>query len=302
MVENTPSMGTSKRSIIAIVLLILTTILWGTSFIITKNITEDVPIFFYIGLRFAIALVGFIPFFPHLKHLNKKILLMSLGTGMLYFFGFAIQTIGLQTTTAGKTGFITGLSVVIVPFIAWIGFKKPLNKRIWIAVVLSVGGMALLLLEGESGIIIGDLLVIICAFFWAFYIIYNDKSVRLVDIYNYSIIQIVVICCTGFIFSFAIQESYGSISYSLDFWYVMVYMGISVMTLSILFQNWSQQHISATQTALIFALEPVFAALFGFLIGGEILSIFSWLGCGLIFVAIIIAIIKNIDSNENSTE
>ena len=74
------------------------------------------------------------------------------------------------------------------------------------------------------------------------------------------------------------------------------------MTLSILFQNWSQQHISATQTALIFALEPVFAALFGFLIGGEILSIFSWLGCGLIFVAIIIAIIKNIDSNENSTE
>ena len=302
MAESRSSERKSNRSIIAIILLILTTVLWGTSFVLTKNITKDVPIFFYIGLRFAIALVGFIPFFPHLKHLNKKILLMGLGTGMLYFFGFAIQTIGLQTTTAGKTGFITGLSVVIVPFIAWIGFKKPLNKRIWIAVVLSVGGMALLLLEGESGIIIGDLLVIICAFFWAFYIIYNDKSVRLVDIYNYSIIQIVVICCTGFIFSFAIQESYGSISYSLDFWYVMVYMGISVMTLSILFQNWSQQHISATQTALIFALEPVFAALFGFLIGGEILSIFSWLGCGLIFVAIIIAIIKNIDSNENSTE
>ena len=302
MAESTSPLGSSRRSIIAIVLLILTTILWGSSFVLTKNITKNVPIFFYIGLRFAIALVGFLPFFPHLKHLNKRVFLMGLGTGIIYFFGFAIQTIGLQTTTPGKTGFITGLSVIIVPFIAWIGFKKPLNKRIWIAVVLSVGGMALLLLEGESGIIIGDLLVIICAFFWAFYIIYNDKSVRLVDIYNYSIIQIVVICCTGFIFSFAIQESYGSISYSLDFWYVMVYMGISVMTLSILFQNWSQQHISATQTALIFALEPVFAALFGFLIGGEILSIFSWLGCGLIFVAIIIAIIKNIDSNENSTE
>jgi drug/metabolite transporter (DMT)-like permease len=302
MVESTSSMRSSKRSTIGIVLLILTTILWGTSFIITKNITEDVPIFFYIGLRFAIALVGFIPFFPYLKHLNKRVLLMGLGTGMLYFFGFAIQTIGLQTTTAGKTGFITGLSVIIVPFIAWLGFKKPLNKRIWVAVILSVGGMALLLLEGESGVIIGDLLVIICAFFWAFYIIYNDKFVRLVDIYSYSIIQIVVICCTGFIFSFAVQESYGSLSFSPDFWYVMIYMGIVVMTLSILFQNWSQQHVAATQTAIIFALEPVFAVLFGFLIGGEVLSIFGWIGCSLIFMAIIIAVIKNIDNSEHIKE
>ena len=302
MTESTSPTRSSKRSIVAIVLLILTTILWGTSFVITKNITKNVPIFFYIGLRFAIALVGFIPFFPHLKHLNKKVLLMSLGTGMLYFFGFAIQTIGLQTTTPGKTGFITGLSVIIVPFIAWIGFKKPLNKRIWVAVVLSVGGMALLLLEGESGISIGDLLVIICAFFWAFYIIYNDKFVRLVDIYNYSIIQIVVICCTGFLFSILIQESYSSFSYSSGFWYVMIYMGIVVMTLSILFQNWSQQHVSATKTAIIFSLEPVFAVLFDFLIMGVTLSIFGWLGCGLIFIAIIIAVLKSIDNNENNTK
>ncbi|MBA7613955.1 hypothetical protein ES703_21214 [subsurface metagenome] len=298
MAESTKSKMSSKQSKIAIFLLILTTILWGTSFIITKNITEDVPIFFYIGLRFAIALIGFIPFFPHLKYLNKRILLMGLGTGMLYFFGFAIQTIGLQTTTAGKTGFITGLSVIVVPFIAWLGFKRPLNKRIWVAVALSVGGMAFILLEGESGIIIGDLIVLICAFFWAFYIIYNDKFVRLVDIYNYSIIQIVVICSTGFICSFLIQESYGSLSYSPGFWYVMIYMGIGVMTLTILFQNWSQQHVQPTQTAVIFSLEPVFAALFGSLIGGEILSIYGWLGCGLIFVAILITVLKN-NTKEN---
>jgi len=302
MAESTKSKMSSERSKIAIFLLIMTTILWGTSFIITKNITEDVPIFFYIGLRFAIALIGFIPFFPHLKYLNKRILLMGLGTGMLYFFGFAIQTIGLQTTTAGKTGFITGLSVIVVPFIAWLGFKKPLNKRIWAAVILSIGGMAFLLLEGASGIIIGDLIVLICAFFWAFYIIYNDKFVRLVDIYNYSIVQIAVICSTGFICSFLIQESYGSFSYSPDFWYVMTYMGIGVMTLTILFQNWSQQHVPPTQTAIIFSLEPVFAALFGFLIGNEILSAFGWVGCGLIFVAILITVFKNTNNTEENKE
>jgi len=295
------SKSSCDRSIIAFFLLIITTILWGSSFIITKNITEDVPIFFYIGLRFAIALIGFIPFFPHLRYLNKKIFLMALGTALLYFFGFAIQTIGLQTTTAGKTGFITGLSVVIVPFIAWLGFKRSLNKRIWVAVALSVGGMVFLLLEGESGIIIGDLIVLICAFFWAFYIIYNDKFVRLVDIYNYSIIQIVVICSIGFSCSLLIQESYTSFSYSLSFWYAMIYMGIGVMTLTILFQNWSQQYVEATQTAIIFSLEPVFAVLFDFLIGGVILSVFGWIGCGLIFVAILITVLKN-TNNENERE
>ncbi len=282
----------SKRNIIAILLLILTTVLWGTSFILTKNITQDIPIFIYIGLRFAIALLGFAPAYSHLKKINKKILLMSLVTGMLYFFGLAVQTHGLQTTTAGKAGFITGLSAIVVPFIAWIGFKKTLTKRIWIAVILSVLGMAFLLLEGESGIIIGDFIVLISAFIWAFYIIYNDKYVRLVDIYAYSIIQILVVSSASFITSLIIQESYVLLSYPPTFWYLMIYLGIGVMTLTIFFQNWSQQYQDPTQTAIIFTLEPVFAALFGFLIGNEILSVFAWIGCGLIFIAILITALK----------
>ena len=301
MVESKPSLPSSKNKIIAIFLLVLTTVLWGTSFILTKNITEDVPIFLYMGLRFAIAFLGFAPLFFHLKHLNKKAILMSVITGMIYFFGYTIQTYGLQTTTAGKAGFVTGLSAIIVPFILWLGFKKPLNKRIWIAVILSVLGMAILLLEGESGIIIGDLIVLGSAIFWALFIIYNDKYVPLVDIYSYSMIQIAVISCTSFISSLLIGESYASLSFSPSFWWVMVYMGIGVMTLTILFQNWSQQYQGPTQTAIIFTLEPVFAALFGFIIGNEILSLFGWLGCGLIFVAIIITVLKKNNHNDKNS-
>ncbi|MEE9378926.1 MAG: DMT family transporter [Candidatus Lokiarchaeia archaeon] len=293
MVQKSSKNTSSNRSLIAIILLILTTLLWGTSFILTKNITQEVPIFLYIGLRFAIALIGFAPFFYHLRNINKKILLMSVGTGMIYFFGFTIQTIGLQTTTAGKTGFITGLSAVVVPFIAWLGYKKPLNKRIWGAVTLSVIGMAFLLLEGEAGINIGDLIVLTCTFFWAFYIIFNDKIVRLVDIYAYSIIQVIVISISSFICSLLLREHYDLLSYSLPFWAIMIYMGIAVMTLTIIFQNWSQQYQGPTTTAIIFTLEPVFAVLFGFLIGDEILSLFGWIGCILIFIAILITVIKN---------
>jgi drug/metabolite transporter (DMT)-like permease len=272
--------------------LILTTLLWGTSFILTKIITEDIPIFFYIGIRFAIALIGFIPVLFHLKNLNKKAVIMSIITGMLYFFGLAVQTHGLQTTTAGKAGFITGLSAIIVPFITWIGFKKSIRKRIWVAVLLSVIGLAFLFLEGESGIISGDLIVLVSAFIWAIYIIFNDKYVRLVDIYSYSIIQICVVSCTSFLTSFLIQESYDLFSYPLTHWYILIYLGIGVMTLTILFQNWSQQYQGPATTAIIFTLEPVFAALFGFLIGDEILSFFAWIGCILIFIAILITVLK----------
>jgi len=292
----------SKRSRIAILLLILTTVLWGTSFIITKNITEDGPIFLYLGLRFLIAFFGFIPFFPHLKNLNKKIFLMGLITGLLYFFGIVFQTYGLQSTTAGKTGFITGLSTIIVPFLTWIGFKKRPHVRIWFAVILSVAGMAFLLLEGESGFIIGDILVLICAFFFAIYIVLNDKYVRLIDVYLYSIIQVLIISASSFICSLILRESYDLLSYSLPFWIVMLYMGIAVMTLTILFQNWSQQYQGPTKTAIIFTLEPVFAVLFGFLIGNEILSIFAWVGCGLIFTAILITVLKKNSNTEKKQE
>ncbi|MFW9987984.1 MAG: DMT family transporter [Candidatus Odinarchaeota archaeon] len=287
----------SKQKIIAIFLLILTTVLWGTSFIITKNITEDIPIFLYLGIRFLIGFIGFIPFFPRLKNLNKKIILMGAITGLLYFFGMVFQTYGLQSTTAGKTGFITGLSTVIIPFIIWIGFKEPIRIRVWFAVIFSILGMAFLLLEGASLFIIGDLLVLTCAFIFAFYIVLNDKYVQLNDVYLYSIIQVLTVFVSSFICSLFLRESYNFASAHPSFWYVMIYMGIAVMTLTILFQNWSQQYQGPTTTAIIFTLEPVFAALFGYIIGNETLSLFGWVGCILIFIAILITVFKNSNSN-----
>jgi drug/metabolite transporter (DMT)-like permease len=283
---------TPKRKLIANFLLILTTVLWGTSFILTKNITEDVPIFLYMGIRFGFAFLGFAPIFFRLKNLNKRTLLMSFLTGIIYFFGFVIQTMGLQTTTAGKAGFVTGLSAIIVPFIAWLCFKKRLNWRIWIAVILSIIGMAFLLLEGKMGIIIGDLIVLFSAFFWAFFIIFNDRFVQQVDVYAYSIIQMLVISSVSFLSSLMLGESYGIFALPPTFWSIMLYMGIGVMTLTIFFQNWSQQYQGPTHTAIIFTLEPVFAALFGFIIGNEILTVSAWIGCGLIFTAILITVLK----------
>jgi len=292
----------SKQKVIANILLITTTILWGTTFIITKNLTQEVPIFFYLGLRFSLAIIGFLPYFIHIKRINKKIILYGALTGLIYCLAIIFQTFGLQTTSAGKAGFITGLSTIMVPFLTWFWFKKKLKMRIWLAVIISVIGMALLLLEGESGVVVGDFLVLICAVFCAFHIVLTDKFVRLVDVYLYSIVQLTTISLFCFGSSFLFNESYDIINAGLPFWLIMIYMGVIVTAGTFIFQNWGQKHQGPSQTAIIFTLEPVFAVIFAsFIIGNETMSLVGWLGCALIFIAILITVLKN-NANVNKRD
>ena len=283
---------------IANILLVLTTLLWGTSFIITKNLTQEVPVFLYLGIRFSIAILGFIPYLIRIKRVNKKILLFGTLTGLIYYFAIVFQTLGIQTIIAGKAAFITGLSTIMVPFITWLGFRKVIKKRVWLAVIISISGMVFLLLEGESNIIIGDFLVLICAVLYAFFIILNDKYVRVVDVYLYSAVQLIVISVLCFGGSFLLNETFDLLSMSVPFWLIFIYMGIAVTTGAFIFQNWSQQYQGPSQTAIIFTLEPVFAVIFAsFIIGNETMSLVGWLGCTLIFFAILITVLKNKTKN-----
>ena len=300
MEDDTKTQMYPKKKGFANILLIVTTLLWGTSFIITKNLTQEVPIFLYLGMRFLIALIGFIPYLIRIKRLNKKILLFGTLTGLLYYFAIVFQTLGIQTTTAGKAAFITGLSTIMVPFITWLGFRKAIKNRVWLAVIISISGMVFLLLEGESGIIIGDFLVLLCAVLYALFIVLNDKYVRTVDVYLYSMIQLIVISVLSFGGSFLLNETYNLMNVSLPFWLIFIYMGLAVTTGTFIFQNWSQQHQGPTQTAIIFTLEPVFAVIFAsFVFGNETMTPYGWIGCLLVFSAILITVLKKNKENQN---
>jgi len=300
MNDYTKAQGNSKTRLLANILLILTTLLWGTSFIITKNLTQEVPVFLYLGIRFSIALIGFIPYLVRIKRINKKIILFGTLTGLLYYFAIVFQTLGIQTTTAGKAAFITGLGTIMVPFITWLGFRKTIKKRVWLAVAISISGMVLLLLEGESSVIIGDLLVLLCAVLYALFIVLNDKYVRIVDVYLYSMVQLIVISVLSFGGSFLLNETYDLMNVSLSFWLIFIYMGLAVTAGTFFFQNWSQQHQGPTQTAIIFTLEPVFAVIFAsFVFGNETMTPYGWLGCLLVFSAILITVLKTTKENKN---
>jgi drug/metabolite transporter (DMT)-like permease len=281
-----------KTKLTANLVMILATVFWGSTFIITKILIQNVPVFLFLGIRYLFALIGFAPFFLRLKKINKKIIYMAVLTGLPYFLAIIFQTFGLQTTTAGKSGFITALYSIFVPIIAWLLFKKQIQRKIWIAVPISIVGVALLTLQGEFGIVVGDFLTLICAVLTALMIVLTDQFVNLVDIYAFSILEIILLTGLSFSLSILIDPPYDLLLEPPSFWVIMIYMGFFTTTLTFLFQNWGQKYQEPAQAALIFALEPIFALFFSFLIGNEILNWQGILGCGLIFLAILIAVIR----------
>lgn len=129
MMENTDSVYQSKLKLITNLLLIFTTILWGKSFIVTKYLTQNVPIFFYLGIRFSIAVFGFFPYLIRIKRVNKKILLFGTLTGLMYYIAIVFQTLGIQTSTVNKAAFIIGLSTILVLFIFGYVLEKPSRRE-----------------------------------------------------------------------------------------------------------------------------------------------------------------------------
>jgi len=296
--ENSNTATNTNHRIIATVLLIATTVLWGTSFILTKNLTQEIPVLLYLGLRHLIAAIGFIPLLVYSKKFNKKFILMGFITGAVNFISMVTQTYGLQTISAGRAAFITGLGTIIVPFMVWFAYKQRLKKKNWFAAILSIIGMAFLFLEGLGGLFLGDILVLICAFSYALMIVLNDKYVQLVDIYIYSLIQLLTLGLLSLGGSLIIQETFDFISVDGSFWFALIYLSICVTTLPFIFINWSQkQNKNPTQTAIIYTLEPVFAAIFAFIIGNEILNLLEIIGCSIIFLATFIAVYEKKNNN-----
>ncbi len=167
--------------------LILVPILWGTTFIVTKHLTRDYPIFFTTGLRHSIALLGLIPFYNRWKHLNGNIIKAGFLTGGANFFAIILQTYGLQTTTSGKAGFITSLYIILIPIFLWLFYSRKIEKKVIIAVILAFLGLALLMvnpqefLNSSSQPIIstGDLLITGAAILFAFQLIFTERFVKI---------------------------------------------------------------------------------------------------------------------------
>ncbi len=262
------------------------TIFWGTTFIISKILLKELSLATYMFFRLGIAaLIMSLIALKYVRHLTIRVFSHGLILGFLLYASYFFQMWGITQTSASNAGFITGLSVVLVPVLGFLFFNEKTSLQVWGSVLLAIAG--LLLLSGANPLHWnkGDFKVLICAILFAFHIIFTGKFSRQNNVYLLTAIQLIVIAVLSLLAFLPEIELTTSISSSHLLW--LVYLALFGTVFTFLMQTSMQRFTTVARTAIIFSMEPVFAALFAYLVAGEKLTTQGWVGGLLIVLAMI---------------
>jgi drug/metabolite transporter (DMT)-like permease len=279
------------KGIQAEIYLLVIVIVWGSTFAIIKGVLDQIPTFTFLAYRFFLAvLILYLIFWKRIKeNIDKTALKKGSLIGIFLFLGYAFQTVGLKYTTATKAGFITGLSVVLVPIISHFFIKEKINRNSVIGVVLAFIGLWFLNYSNSFSFNLGDFLVLLCAVSFALHIISVGLYSKKVDYVPLVIVQLATVFVLCLLIAIIFERPALNLSYSLYVWWSIVLTGVFATALAFYMQNRFQRHSTATKTAIIFSGEPIFAAVFAYFLLGEKVSLIAWAGGLLIIFGMIVS-------------
>jgi drug/metabolite transporter (DMT)-like permease len=287
------------RRFLADLALLVVTAIWGLTFVMVRDAVHAYPVFAFLATRFALALVGLVPVLlwrrHHLRAVGRGPRRRQWAAGALIgvalFAGYAFQTLGLLFTTPAKAGFITGLSVVIVPLLGVVCGRERLHPAVIGGVAVALVGLGFLSLSGvRSPLAVnpGDLLVLACAVSFAGQIVLVGRFAPRMNALVLTAAQIATVALLSAGISLVWEHP--------PVWpprgqplFAALFTGLLATALAFGVQTAAQRFTTATHAALIFAAEPVFAALGSYLLIGELLSPAQWLGCGFILAGMLLA-------------
>lgn len=295
-------MGKSKKNqLFGILLLLLTSLIWGFAFVAQSDAMNYIGPLTMNGTRTLLAALFLLPIFLIGDKVNgtikyplgvkdktsrKHLLVGGLLCGISITIASSVQQIGIQYTTVGKSGFLTTLYVAFVPIIS-IFLGKKVKWNAWLGVLVSLIGMFFICVHEDLSINIGDILIVISAFFFAVQIIIVDKYITLASGIKLSFLQFVVcsvVCLTG---AFIFEQP--NITAILNAWLPICFAGILSAGVGYTLQILAQRWVAPTIAPLIMCLESVFALLGGALLKNEVMSKTEYFGCALVFIAIVVA-------------
>ncbi|NLP43785.1 MAG: DMT family transporter [Peptococcaceae bacterium] len=273
--------------------LLFVAISWGATFVIVKKSIEDLPPFPFLALRFTLAFLILIPLiWIYREHLNKIAIGKALVLGVFLFLGYATQTIGLQYTTASNAGFITGLCIVMVPLLVAGQQKKAPPRSIIFGVICATIGLGLLSLGDNFTINYGDPIMLVCAFCFAIQIYLTGRFAPEVNASILASFQILTVAVLSGICTVIFPQP--PLVFSAYAWFGLILTAVICTSLAFLIQSKMQQFTSPSHTAIIFAAEPVFGAVFAYLLASELLSTRGYLGAILVLAGILIAELSSV--------
>lgn len=268
--------------------LIITAIIWGSGFVATAIALEYYTPYQTMAIRFFIGgVILSLVFFNKVKTVTKQLLGKGIFLGIILYVAFALQTVGLQFTTPSKNAFITAINVVIVPIIAYLFYKKRLNKFEVIGAVLAITGVGIMSLQLGGTINFGDFLTFLCAIGFAFHIVYTAKFVKDEDPIQLTLIQLL----TAAIIGFAVILIKGEIHIPMEGNALLsvVYLGVFSTTIAYLLQTTAQKFVSETKAAIILSTEALWGTIFSVIILSEFITIRMTIGAVLILTAILVS-------------
>ena len=270
----------------ALAALIAVTAVWGVTFVQVKDAVEIYPLFAFLAVRFVIAAATLaIPATRRVRGLGRRGVAAGALLGLLLAVGYVLQTAGLERTTVSGTGFVTGMYVVLTPVLALVVFRASIGAAVWAGVALSTAGLGLLAgIHGDAG---GDLLVLAGATVYSLQIVLLERYAPRFDALAFTLVEMAA-ACAGLL---AVALALGDLGLPRGWtvWGALLVTGVFASALGFLVQTWAQRRTSATQTALVFGMEPVFTAVFGYTLAGDRLGPAGWGGCAAIMAGIVLA-------------
>ena len=271
----------------ALLALILVTAVWGYTFVPMKDAVAVYPLFAFLAVRFAIAsLTLAVPAAGRMRGLGRSGWRAGVALGLLLALGYWLQTAGLERTTVSSAGFITGLYVVFTPLLAYALFRTRVGGPVWVGVALALIGLAMLSGVG-AGDPVGDLFVLLGSAAYSLQIVLMERYAPRYDPLAFT--QVEMLAAFGGFAVAAVALGQVEMPSGWTVWYALLVTGIFASALGFLVQTWAQRRLSAARTALAFAMEPVWAGIFGFWLAGDRLGALGWGGCALIMAGIVVA-------------
>lgn len=268
--------------------LILVVIIWGTTFVAVQRAIGEIPVHSFHVLRFGVATVVLLPLLFLKRSKNPRSssqpdgLLLKAGflAGFCLWLSYCFQTTGLLYTTPSHSAFLTGMAVVIVPILSFILLKEKLETRAIVGVSMAAVGLAFLTFGGEvkveepppqPNILKGDLLTLGCTVAFAFQIIVKARWASQLSALKLTIVELTTVFLLSLIAAFLLEDFQDPRSLSATVWGAVLLTGLLGTAFAFLVQTWAQKTTTAVRTAVIFAFEPVTAAIFSWWLVGEVL-------------------------------
>jgi len=276
---------TRKQSLLAMAALLGMTACWGSTFYLIKDLLDRVPVLDFLAVRFAIASVVLYLLAPRaLGRLSATARKNAVVLGLLYGVAQILQTAGLAHTPASVSGFITGMYVVCTPLLAALILRTRITAMTWGAVALATAGLGVLTLNGFS-VGYGEAITLVAAVLYALHIVGLGAWAGAREAMGMTIVQLVVITVMCFLASAPDGIVLPS---ELRDWVSIVYMAVFAAALALAGQTWAQAHLPPTRAAIIMTMEPVFAAFFAVLLGGESVTLRMALGGLMVLTAMLV--------------